>query len=89
MTPKKEKILLFTLFIFSLAIRVAFISQKNLWFDEVFSWHLSMTSFYDIIVRTANDIHPPLYYFTLKIWNLVFGDSVVSMRLLSALFTSC
>ena len=88
MTPKKEKILLFTLFIFSLAIRVAFISQKNLWFDEVFSWHLSMTSFYDIIVRTANDIHPPLYYFTLKIWNLVFGDSVASMRLLSALFTS-
>lgn len=88
MTAKKEKILLVTLFIFCLAIRLAFITQKNLWFDEVFSWHLSMTSFYDIIVRTANDIHPPLYYFTLKIWNFVFGDSVVSMRLLSALFTS-
>lgn len=88
MTPKKEKILLFTLFVFCLAIRIAFISQKNLWFDEVFSWHLSMASFYDIIVRTANDIHPPLYYFTLKIWNFALGDSVVSMRMLSALFTS-
>jgi len=89
MTARSEKILLFTLFVFCLAIRIAFITQKNLWFDEVFSWHLSLTSFYDIIVRTANDIHPPLYYFTLKIWNFVLGDSVVSMRLLSALFTSC
>ncbi|MBE2218967.1 MAG: glycosyltransferase family 39 protein [Ignavibacteria bacterium] len=88
MNAKKEKILLLSLFIFCLAIRIAFITQKNLWFDEVFSWHLSLTSFYDIIVSTANDIHPPLYYFTLKIWNFVFGDSVFSMRLLSALFTS-
>ena len=37
---------------------------------------------------TSNDFHPPLYYFVLKIWNYVVGDSVVSMRLLSALFTS-
>lgn len=88
MTSKKEKILLFSLFIFCIAIRLAFIAQKNLWFDEVFSWHLSLASFYDIIVRTANDIHPPLYYFTLKIWNFLFYDSVASMRLLSALFTS-
>ncbi|MEO8512837.1 MAG: glycosyltransferase family 39 protein [Ignavibacteria bacterium] len=88
MTPKTEKILLFVVFVFCLAMRLAFISQKNLWFDEVFSWHLSMNSFYEIIVRTSNDIHPPLYYFTLKIWNFIFGDSVASMRLLSALFTS-
>jgi len=67
---------------------MAFITQKNLWFDEVFSWHLSLDSFYEIIVRTSNDIHPPLFYFTLKIWNFVFGDSVAAMRLLSALFTS-
>ncbi len=88
MTPKTEKILLLVLFIFCLVFRLAFISQKNLWFDEVFSWHLSMGSFYDIIVRTSNDIHPPLYYFTLKIWNLIIGDSVASMRILSALFAS-
>ena len=54
---------------------MAFITQKNLWFDEVFSWHLSLDSFYEIIVRTSNDIHPPLFYFTLKIWNFVFGDA--------------
>jgi len=88
MNPKTEKILVFLVFIVCLALRLAFITQKNLWFDEVFSWHLSFDSFYEIIVRTSNDIHPPLFYFTLKIWNFVFGDSVAAMRLLSALFTS-
>lgn len=88
MNPKTEKILVFLVFIVCLALRLAFITQKNLWFDEVFSWHLSLDSFYEIIVRTSNDIHPPLFYFTLKIWNFVFGDSVAAMRLLSALFTS-
>lgn len=88
MSNKKEKILLFLLFIICFAVRLAFISQKNLWFDEVFSWHLSLDSFYTIIVRTAADIHPPLYYFILKIWNYIFGDSVAAMRLLSAFVTS-
>lgn len=88
MNPKTEKVLVLLVFIVCLALRLSFITQKNLWFDEVFSWHLSLDSFYEIIVRTSNDIHPPLYYFTLKIWNSVFGDSVGAMRLLSALFTS-
>lgn len=88
MTSKTEKILVFVVFVICLALRLAFITQKNLWFDEVFSWHLSLDSFYEIIVRTSNDIHPPLFYFALKIWNFVLGDSVASMRLLSALFTS-
>jgi len=88
MTKKTERTLLFLIFILCLSIRIAFITQKNLWFDEVFSWHLSLNSFYEIIVRTSNDIHPPLYYFVLKIWNGVFGDSVLSMRFPSALFSS-
>ncbi|MBZ0203205.1 MAG: glycosyltransferase family 39 protein [Ignavibacteria bacterium] len=84
----REKILLFLIFVTCLSIRLAFITQKNLWFDEIFSWHLTLGSFYEIIVRTSNDIHPPLYYFILKIWNAMLGDSVLSMRLLSAIFTS-
>src|SRR5688572_22490677 len=88
MSQKTERILLFSIFIICLAIRLAFITQKNLWFDEVFSWHLSLDGFYTIIARTSADIHPPLYYFILKIWSFIFGDSVFSIRLLSALFTS-
>lgn len=88
MMQKNEKVLLGVVFLFVLAIRVALIDQKNLWFDEVFSWHISQSSFYEIVVRTTNDIHPPLYYFILKIWTFVFGDSVFVLRVLSALFMS-
>ena len=88
MNVKKEKYLLFLVFILCLAVRIAYITQKNLWFDEVFSWNLTLDSFYTILVRTSNDIHPPVYYYILKLWNFVFGDSVFSMRLLSALCSS-
>jgi uncharacterized membrane protein len=45
-------------------------------------------SFTDIIFGTASDIHPPLFYFILKIWNILFGESVFSMRLLTSICTS-
>jgi mannosyltransferase len=88
MSKNTERILLFSILLLTISIRLAFLTQKNLWFDEVFSWHLSLDSFYTIIVRTSADIHPPLYYFILKIWSFIFGDSVFSMRLLSTIFTS-
>ena len=47
-----------------------------------------MDSFYEIIIRTSNDIHPPFYYIILKIWNFIFGDSIFSMRFLSSIFTA-
>ena len=88
MSVKRERYLLFLVFILCLAVRIAYITQKNLWFDEVFSWNLTLDSFYVILVRTSNDIHPPVYYYILKLWNIVFGDSVFSMRFLSALCSS-
>lgn len=88
MNKKTKYLLLSSIFILFVALRLAFITQKNLWFDEVFSWHIIQGSFYDIIARTSADIHPPLYYFILKIWNTVFGDSVFSMRLLSTVFSA-
>jgi uncharacterized membrane protein len=45
-------------------------------------------SFRDIVMGTAGDIHPPLFYFILKVWNSIFGDSVLSMRLLPSILTS-
>jgi mannosyltransferase len=83
-----EKILVIISFALCISLRLLEITQKNLWFDEVFSWHISLSSFYEIIVRTSNDIHPPLYYFVLKIWMILFGDSVFAIRLLSSIFTS-
>jgi uncharacterized membrane protein len=88
MQKNRERLFLSLIFLFCLALRLAFITQKNLWFDEIFSWHLSTGSFLDITWGTSSDIHPPLYYYLLKIWILFFNDSVFSLRLLSALLAS-
>ena len=84
----RESRILFLLFILTLSIRLAFISQKNLWFYEIYSWHLSRQSFLSIIFTTWSDIHPPLFYFMLKGWIWVLGDSVTALRILPVLCCS-
>ena len=88
MIRKKELTLLFVLFVFCLALRLAFLTQKNMWFDEVFSWHMTQGSFKDIITDTSVDIHPPLYYFLLKVWEYIFGQSISALRIFSVIFAS-
>jgi len=58
-----------------------------MWFDEVYSWNLSLDTPKDIIATASGDIHPPLFYITLKGWTNIFSDSVFSMRMLSTLLS--
>jgi uncharacterized membrane protein len=88
MNQKQERLVILVLFFFSLALRIFFIEQKNLWFDEIFSWHITRESFRGIVIGTAGDIHPPFYYFVLKAWEGLFGTSVIALRSLSALTAS-
>lgn len=62
------------------------ITRWSIWFDEAFSEHLARHSFFDILRFTAADVHPPLYYWTLKIWRMMFGNSELALRSLSLLF---
>ena len=41
--------------------------SEDIWYDEVFSVIYARKSFKDIIYLTGNDVHPPLYYFYLKL----------------------
>lgn len=82
---KTKLIFLFIVFLAG-ALRLYNIEQKNLWFDEIYSWHISEGNTEQIVAETSGDIHPPFYYIILKLWTGLFGDSVFSMRLLSVLF---
>jgi uncharacterized membrane protein len=88
MNQRQERLVILVLFFFSLALRIFFIEQKNLWFDEIYSWRITLGSFREITVITAGDIHPPFFYFVLKIWEGLFGTSVLALRSLSALTAS-
>ncbi|MDR0887331.1 MAG: glycosyltransferase family 39 protein [Candidatus Nomurabacteria bacterium] len=59
---------------------------RSIWFDESFSAGLVRFSFGDIFNLTAADVHPPLYYFALKVWEMVFGHTDFAMRFMSVLF---
>jgi uncharacterized membrane protein len=62
------------------------ISRWSVWFDEAFSAMLAHQSFSDIAHYTASDVHPPLYYWTLKIWTMLWGSSPLALRSLSLVF---
>jgi hypothetical protein len=59
------------------------LSGQSLWADEGNSVALARRGFIEIAQRTAFDIHPPFYYWLLKIWTFVFGDSEIGLRSLS------
>ena len=62
------------------------ISKASIWFDEAFSAYIIRFNFAEIWHYTSVDVHPPLYYFLLKIWSIFFGSSDFVLRSLSAFF---
>lgn len=62
------------------------IASSSIWFDEAFSAYMTRFNFFDIAKYTAYDIHPPLYYWVLKLWTMLFGTTDVALRSLSVLF---
>ena len=62
------------------------ISAASIWFDEAFSAYIVQFSFVDIARYTAADVHPPMYYWLLKVWELFFGTSELALRSMSTFF---
>ena len=69
-----------------ITITLATITRFSIWFDESFSAYIIRFNFFDIAKYTASDVHPPLYYWILKIWAAVFGNTELGIRSLSLLF---
>jgi uncharacterized membrane protein len=70
--------------VLALIIRIHAISVPVIWYDEAFSVLLSERSPALIWATTARDVHPPLYYVIVHYWMLMFGNSLLSLRGLSA-----
>jgi mannosyltransferase len=67
-------------------LRVYHLGTQSIWFDEAFSVWISSLTLPQMVQATAADVHPPLYYFLLHYWIIVFGTSESTVRLLSVLF---
>ncbi len=71
---------------FGIFLRVHTISSKELWYDEAFSAEIVKNSYTEVFRLSALDVHPPLYYFVLKVFTLVFGLSEAALRYPSVIF---
>lgn len=60
--------------------------RASFWFDEAFGIYLIQFNFAEIAQFTAADVHPPLYYWILKVWAMLFGTTELALRSLSILF---
>src|SRR3989338_2243139 len=56
---------------------------QSLWRDEAFSYFMALPSIGQIIVNTAADFNPPLYYIFLHLWIVFISSSDIGMRILS------
>ena len=65
-------------------VRFYCLTCSSLWHDEGNSWAVAQRSLEQIARDAAADIHPPGYYWLLKLWAGPFGYSAWGIRSLSA-----
>ena len=57
--------------------------NNNVWYDEAYSLAMIKHSFSEIARITAEDVHPPLYYFGLKLFTSIGGDVITLSKIFS------
>lgn len=82
---KRYTIILYGLFFIGSIFFLSLDFYKAFWYDEAYTINLVRQSFSYLWHVTANDVHPPLYYILLKLYTYICGDSVIALRIFSAL----
>ena len=82
---KRYTIILYGLFLIGSFFFLSLDFYRAFWYDEAYTINLVRQSFGYLWHVTANDVHPPLYYILLKLYTYICGDSVVALRIFSAL----
>lgn len=80
---RKTKI--FYILFISLILSLLSSYHKDFWFDEAFSWIVAKTPINNLLMATAADNNPPLYYLFLHFW-LKLNQSAFFLRLPSLIF---
>jgi len=56
---------------------------QSVWRDEAFSYFMARPNILQVIINTAHDFNPPLYYLLLHFWMKLTGPSDEGLRILS------
>ncbi|HEX3046585.1 MAG TPA: glycosyltransferase family 39 protein [Bacillota bacterium] len=82
---RKDLIIWGVLFCLQVIILWVGITHEGVWYDEACSVGIIRHPISEIWQVVKGDVHPPLYFFMLKVFTSFFGNSVLVMRSLSAL----
>lgn len=75
------KYILFLLTILGILLRLAYLYHHDVWFDESFTYFISIQSLPQLLTATGADNNPPLYYLIIHYWIKIFGESSLSLRI--------
>jgi len=85
LSPKsKLSVIQFSLILTAFSLRLYRLGFQSLWADEGNSAAMALRDLASIALHSAADIHPPLYYWLLKLWTTPLGLSEWALRALSA-----
>ncbi|MEA3459968.1 MAG: glycosyltransferase family 39 protein, partial [Chloroflexota bacterium] len=68
------------------ALRVYRLGDKNIWWDEGLAIWAVRKGLVSVTLWTAGDVHPPLYFWLLKPWVRLVGESEFAARFLSVIW---
>ena len=71
---------LIPILILAISARAAQLTKADIWHDEGYTAAIIKQPLIDIISTTTTDVHPPFYYIIMHFWQLLFGDSIISLR---------
>ena len=80
---KPDAITVVVSLVFFIIASIGNMSRWSVWFDEAYGIYITRFSYAELTALTAKDVHPPLYYWLLKSWQGIFGDSEIAIRSLS------
>ena len=80
----QDQWLLVGILLLAALLRLVHASQANLWFDEAFAVLVARMPPRRILATVGRDVHPPVYFLMLHLWQQAVGGSELAVRSLSA-----
>ncbi|MDQ3750375.1 MAG: hypothetical protein M3367_15380 [Acidobacteriota bacterium] len=88
MSDKTWRVIIASIFVVYVLLRLWNLSDSCLWFDEIFSVHVAELDWQNLVRLVGQDlIHPPLFYFLLKIWIYIGGENLFWLRFFPVFFS--
>ncbi len=88
LSDKTRRLIIASIFVVYVLLRLWNLTDSCLWFDEIFSVHVAELDSHNLVRLVAQDlIHPPLFYFLLKIWIAIGGENLFWLRFFPVFFS--